>query len=233
MKTNKMPLWIALTFVVVLCFSISSCEKENASDVNQDKIYTDYEVFYDNNSDKSWVIARFRFGGATGTILKLDSTSFVSFGNDTLPYNDLFFGHFKEYAGRINNGTFTYRNLKNEVFVNSLPAYDTIAFSPSFTLLTKSVANTITWSGTPLAINQNVGLFVGGWTWGQDALKVQTSVGATNLVLGTNELAQVPVGPAICFMDRSTDVAVSQGTNEGGRIRGKFRAKNQTIQIVQ
>lgn len=209
-----------------------ACQKESAADVNQDKIYTDYEVFYDRNTDKTWVVARFRFGGVTGTPLELDSTDFVTFNGEDLPYNTLFLGHFKEYAGRISSGTFSYTNLAGQTFVNTLPAYDTIGFQAGFDTITKSVANTLTWDGSPLAANQNVGIFVGGWTWGQDALYYQDGDGATNVVMGTIGLNNLPTGPAVVYMDRSTDVAVTQGTSEGGRIRGKFRALNRTVQVV-
>ena len=219
-------------FCILFCATFFSCSKENASDVNQSKIYSDYEVFYDSNSDKTWVVARFRFGGATGTILELDSTAYVKFNADTLPYNVVFQAHFKEYAGRVTTGTFTYRNLNNDVYVNTLPAYDTIAFADDFDTIRKSVANTIAWAGSPLAANDNVGIFIGGWQWGQAALKLQTGAGATSMVLGTNETSSLQPGPATCYMDRATDVAITQGTPEGGRIRGKYRARTKVVQVV-
>jgi len=43
----------------------TACPIEDSSDVNQDKIYTDYEVFYNSNTDKTIVVAKFRFGGPT------------------------------------------------------------------------------------------------------------------------------------------------------------------------
>lgn len=218
---------------IIGVFIFASCEKESASDVNQDKIYTDYEQFYDKNTDKTTVVARFRFGGVTGTLLELDSTDFVTFNGDMLPYNEWYGGHVKEYAGLQAPGTFSYTNLDNETFTNSVPAFDSIAFPAAFDTIVKSVANTLTWVGSPLAANQNVGLFVGSWTWGQDALYYQDGDGATNLILGTGQLSNVPVGPSICYMDRATDVALTQATPEGGRIRAKYRAQNKQVQVVQ
>lgn len=211
---------------------VAACAKENASDVNQNKIYTDYEVFYNKNTDKTWVVARFRFGGATGTVLELDSGAYVTFNNDTLPYNALFMGHYKEYAGHISSGTFTYHNLSGQNFVNTLPVCDTLAFQPGFDTLQKSQAQTIGWAGPALAPNQGVGIFVGGWTWGDDALAYQDGDGATSLVLGINQMNSLPVGPATVYMDRQTELNVGQGTSEGGKIRAKFRAKNRVVQVV-
>lgn len=217
---------------VLAAFATVACDKENASDVNQNKIYTDYEVFYNKNTDKTWVVARFRFGGPTGTILELDSGAYVLFNNDTLPYNGIFMGHYKEYAGQLSSGTFTYHNLNGQNFVNSLPVYDTLAFQAGFDTLRKSQAQTIGWDGSALAPNQGVGIFVGGWTWGDDALAYQDGDGATSLVLGINQMNNLPVGPATVYMDRQTELNLNQATPEGGKIRGKFRAKNRVVQVV-
>lgn len=220
------------TAIFALSAVLNSCAKENASDVNQEKIYTDYEVFYDKNSDVTNVLARFRFGGPTGTILELDSTAYVMFNQDTLAYNAFYTGHFKQYAGRLTSGTFKYKNTDGSIYQNSVPASDTIAFSPSFTALQKSQAQTITWVGSPLAANQGVGVYIGTWAWDQDALAYNNLDGATNIILGVNQMAGLTVGSATAFMERTTEVNVSQGTSKGGKIRYKYKALNKTIQVT-
>jgi len=62
MNAKKILKPIAWVIVSVL---VTACAKENASDVNQDKIYTDYEVLYNSNTDVTTVVARFLFGGPT------------------------------------------------------------------------------------------------------------------------------------------------------------------------
>lgn len=213
--------------------SFSSCEKESSLDVSQDKIYTDYEVFYNSNTDKSWVVAKFKFGGSTGTILELENPAFVLFENDTLPYNFFFNGHYKEYAGQITSGTFSYRDVNGNIYNNSLPNYEDIQFPPDLDTISKSQAFDLKWDGTTLSEDQYVGLFIGSWAWGQDALFVQTNQGADNLVLGTTQLANLPLGNSTCYMDRTTQLDVTEGTGEGGKIRGKFRATNVPVIITE
>ena len=231
MKRN-LSLSLMSLLLIGLGMTMSSCAKGNSSDVNQDKIYTIYDVFYNKNSDKTWVTARFQFGGATGTNLQLDSTSYVMFNSDTLPYNWLFACHFKEYAGRITTGTFKYENQNGQVFSNSVPTPDTLAFQPGFTTLHKNSANTITWNGSALAPNEAVSLFVGTWVWGQDALGYQDGDGATNIILGTNQMNNTALGSATVYMDRKKQVNVTQGTSVGGTISATFRATNTTVQVV-
>ena len=220
--------------VAVICLSLfTACERESSLDVNQDKIYMDYELFYNSNTDKTWVVARFRFGGPTGTLLELEDPAFVVFDQDTLAYNVLVGGHFKEYAGQLTTGDFSYTDAEGITYNNTVPAYEAIQFPSDFDTLSRSEAYSLAWEGTALSADQRVGLFIGSWTWGDDALSIQTADGATDVVLGTEQLDNLPLGPSTCFMDRSKDVAVSEGTSEGGRIRGKYRAMNQQITVVE
>jgi len=222
-----------IVFLSLLVISIlTSCAKENASDVNQDKIYTDYEVFYNQNTDKTWVVAKFRFGGPTGTILELDSTSYVTFNGDTLAYNPLYTGHFKEYAGRITAGSFKYENVDGQIFVNSIPAVDVLAFDADFDTLKKTQAQTITWVGTVLGSNETVGILIGNGAWGQAALALQDLDGATNLILGIPQMTSLAIGNSTVYMDRQHELDVIEGTSKGGKIRAKYRALNKMVQVV-
>jgi len=222
-----------LGFLSLLVISmLASCAKENASDVNQDKIYTDYEVFYDQNTDKSWVVAKFRFGGPTGTILELDSTSYVTFNGDTLAYNPLFSGHFKEYAGRVTAGSFKYENIAGQIFVNNIPAVDIFAFAADFDTLKKTQAQTITWVGTTLGSNEAVGILIGNGAWGQTALSLQNADGASNIVLGINQMTSLAIGNSTVYMDRQHELDVLEGTPKGGKIRAKYRAIIKVVQIT-
>ena len=214
-------------------FVLGSCDVENSADVKQDKIYAIYEAFYNSNSDKTWVVARFRFGGPTGTLLQLEDPASVTFEGDTLPWAPLFFGHFKEYAGHVTSGTFSYTNVDLDVFNNDLQASEAIAFPAAFDSLPKSSATSLVWDGTMLGPDQRVALFIGSWTWGQDALALQTTEGSDNIILGVDQMANVPLGNAICYMDRTTEVTVAEGTSEGGVVRATYRANNRNILVVE
>jgi hypothetical protein len=228
---NFSKLFFFLSFFAVI--SIQSCTIEDSSDVNQDKIYTVYELFYNSNTDKTTAVAQFRFGGPTGTILKLTKPAYALFNGDTLSFTALYSGHIKEYAGLVNNGIFEYRNVDEDVFMNDVPAFEEIAFPSDFDTLSKSKAYELSWVGTSLKENQHVGLFVGSWTWGQDALFAQNGLGAKNIILGLLGLSNLSLGNASCYMDRSTEIALIDGTSEGGKIRGKFRALNKEIVVVE
>ena len=212
---------------------LSSCDVEDSADVNQDRIYSVYEVFYNSNTDKTWVIARFRFGGPTGTLLELNDPASVSFNGDELPYNPVFLGHYKEFAGRLNSGEFIYTNVDGATFTNSVSTGTTISFPSGLETISKSNAFNLEWEGTSLSEDEVVGLFVGSWTWGQDAAFLQTNEGANGLELGTTQLDNLPDGQTTIFMDRSIIKTVTQGTSEGGIVRNVYRAENINVDFVE
>jgi hypothetical protein len=225
---KKVLFSLSLLFAVVF----TSCTGESAGDVNQDRIYTEYEQFYNSNTGVTTVIARFRFGGALGTLLELDSTDNVTFNGDVLPYNIFWGGHAKDYVGNIAPGTFVYTNLDGNVFTNTVPAFESIGFPSSFTELSRSAAYDFQWAGTALSQNQEVGAFIGSWSWGDDTWNFTNSVGATNMVFGINSLSNLPLGTSTVYLDRTTRKTNIQGTSKGGVIKGTFRAPNRVINVI-
>lgn len=65
----------------------ASCKRESSGDVNQKRIFTQYELFYNENEDITYARAWFRFGHETGTLLELSSPSIVTFEGDKLSFN--------------------------------------------------------------------------------------------------------------------------------------------------
>jgi hypothetical protein len=230
-KKNAMKkgIWILSVIISVALFS---CTGESAGDVNQDRIYTEYEQFYNSNSGVTTVVARFRFGGALGTLLELDSTDNVTFNGDVLPYNIFWGGHAKDYIGNIPPGTFVYTNLDGNVFTNTVPAFEAIAFPSDFVEISRSAAYDFQWVGSALSQKQEVGVFIGSWAWGDDTWNFTNSVGATNMVFGINSLSNLPLGTSTVYLDRATKSTSIQGTSKGGVIKGKYRAPNRVINVI-
>ena len=227
----KKSIYLSL-IVLAGTFIFSACQKEDSSDVNQDTIYTVYELFYNANSDKTVAISRLRFGSPTGTLLELTGSANVTFNGDDLPYSPLYSGHAKEYAGKISGGTFVYTNTDNLIYTNSTPSMDTLSFPVGFDTIVKSQANTLAWVGNVLGSNERANLFVGSWTWGQDASFFAGS-GASDIVMGVNQLSNLAVGNSTCYIDRVNEVSVSQGTSEGGVIRTRYRPINVPVLVIQ
>lgn len=228
MKRNTYFLFALLAGI----YSLTACQKEDSNDVNQDKIYTVYELNYNQNTDKTVAICRLRFGSPTGTLLEATGAASVQYNGDNLPYSYIYSGHAKEYAGKLTGGSFTYTNTAGTSFVNTVPSMDTVATPSSFDTIVKSQANTYTWIGNPLASNERMNLYLGSWTWGQDALFFALTAGQTDIVMGISALSSLALGTSTCHVERVHEIPVSNGTPEGGVIRAVFKTTNKTVTVV-
>lgn len=220
--------------LAVLC--LNACAKEDSADVNQDKIWTEYVVSYNQNDDKTDVVARFRFGNPTGTLLELvDSTdASVTFNGTPMPYSAFWSGHHLEFAGNITTGTFAYTNTAGTTYTNTVPSgAETIAFPASFDTIAKSQAQTFAWVGTPLSANQSVGIYVGTWAWDNDALFYTNATGGNNLVMGVQAKSGLTPGQATVYMLRQVENNSINGTSKGGVIRYAYRPLDKNVVIVQ
>ena len=212
-------------------FLLTSCLKENSSDVNQDRIYTDYELFYNSNTDKTTAIARFRFGNVGGTLLQLDSTANVTFDGEVLAYNAILGAHAKDYAGLKTTGTFVYTNINGETFMNTVPDMVQVDYPADFDTLNRAEAYTFEWVGTALEASHGVTLTVNDSQLASAQVFATVEPNATSMILGINQLGNLSVGPATCHLDRNILVPATEVTSAGGTIAAKYRATNKEVWV--
>lgn len=224
---------INISCLLMVMGIFASCDVENSADVNQDRIYADYDLRYNENADKTTVVARFRFGGPTGTLLELSNPASVLFNDEPLPFNLILGGHSKEFVGQVTEGEFMYTNTEGVLFVNKTPAYESVDYPIGLDSLSKSETFELVWDGTALKANQRVSLFIGSWTFGEDGLFVENTEGASSMILTKDMLDNVKVGNSTFFMDRTTAVDIEEGTDEGGRIRATYQTENINVEVIE
>ncbi len=207
-----------ILYVIACTLILGSCAKEESENVNQDTIYSIYELWYNSDLDKTTAQATFRFGGPTGTLLDLNSPAISKFNNDELLYNSLLGTHKKEYAGFTSSGTFTYTDLDNNTFTNSTPIIDNIAF-PTVDTISNTGAYTFTWVGNPVATGETISLTIDGTQQGNFEVFSTIVNGNTQIVLDANKLQAVGVGDATCTLRRSFNKSsIDEATSKGGRM---------------
>ena len=205
---------LAATLLMILV----SCAKEKSENVNQDSIYTIYELFYNADTDKTIARAIFRFGGPTGTLLELNAPASSTFNGDALSWAPVSGFHKKEYAGFTSSGTFVYTDLDANTFTNSTATIDTIAF-PAVDTISAGSAFTFTWTGNPLIAGETVTLTINGPTAGNVEIFSVSTVGATEIVLSKDRLDNLGIGDGTMSLTRVFNRAtVDEGTSTGGRM---------------
>ncbi len=210
----------------------TACESEESASVDQNKIYTTYELLYDQNTDKTYARAQFRFGNALGTVLQLSAPAEVRFNDDALDYKPVLAYYEKEYAGKVTSGTFTYEGTDGVSYSNSVSGLPMIDFPGNFTSVTRNQANDFTWTGTPLAAREEVFLFIRNTTTTNVQTFYTNAVGATKMVLSAEKLNNLAPGVAAeadLYRDRID--SLSQKTSAGGYLKLNYRTKKKTITV--
>lgn len=227
MQTTRLFLFVLFPALLSV-LGLTGCT-EDSSTVDQDRIYTIYEVFYDTNENQTYAKATFRFGNALGTLLRLSDGADVTFNGDPLLYNPAGFYELK-LSGFVNGGTFEYTDLDGETYTNSVSGIRPIAFPASAITLSKATNNDLVWVGDPLGpngpSNENVGLLVG------TELFLALELNATKMIVNPTRLQRLNNGPAIAVLDRYFIRELAEKTSAGGSITGKYRAANKSVEIV-
>ncbi len=224
-----------LVFNIFIYVFITSCQKESSDNVNQDKIWAEYQLIYDNNTKITYARAIFKFSNMTGTILELKSPASVKFNNDLLTYNPTFGYYEKQYTGMLTSGTFTYTDLDNHTFLNTLTIADTVGFPAGLDTIKKSEAFELVWVGSPLKQNETINVWLNSNVEGDARLFSTSMVNSTSIIFPANQLSQLGVGPyGTLVMERVAHPPISQATSAGGLITIKYKPKNLTgIHIIE
>ena len=218
-----------LTFLsLLLLLSTTACQRESSGDVNQDRIFTQYELFYNADEDITYARAWFRFGNATGTLLQLASPSQVSFAGDVIPFNGVLAYYEKKYAGLKTSGAFHWEDTEGHVFDNSI-ALKAIAFGAIPDSIARTGAFSIPWTGDPLGANEIAGVWINGENEGDAQAAVTIETGATAVIVGADKIGKVGAGPGKIYLERRYTPALQDATGAGGSISGVYRAKTKSV----
>lgn len=212
--------------IIALSLSLLvACAKEDSENVNQDSIYSIYELHFNKSQDKTTARATFRFGGPTGTLLDLSDPAKVTFEGDELLHNSTLGFHSKTYAGFKDSGAFQYTDLDNKVFNNSTKKLIPIDFT-SVDTIDANAAHTFTWTGVPVQDFETVSVTIDGTM--QDNFEIFTTslTGATQIILSANRLQKLGKGMAKCILKRSYNrLTIAEATSKGGRINTDYEVE--------
>lgn len=215
---------------LLTAFCLSGCLSEESINVEQDRIWTYYELLYDANQDVTYVIAQFKFGNGLGTLLKLSSPSEILFNGEKLAYEQFSSSYTKSFAGKITSGTFVFRDVNEKEFVNPVNLSKPIDF-PAITEISKSSALTIEWIGDPVGTNEEVWVLMGGAGAENVNLASQTAPSSTSVIVGKDRLESLTTTKIDLLMDRIINSPLSASTSAGGSLVSKFRAYKANVAI--
>jgi hypothetical protein len=216
--------FFALTFLLFL----ASCAREKSSDVNQDRIHTTYELFYNANEDITYARAWFRFGNATGTLLELSDPSQVSFEGEKLTFNKVLAYYEKKFVGLKASGSFTFEDTEGNAYQNAVSIHE-IGFGALPDSISRTTALSIPFSGGEVLENEVVGVWINGENEGDAQAALTIDQGSNEVIVPADKMEKIGAGPGKIYMDRRFTPQIVEAPGAGGITTGVYRAKTEQV----
>ncbi len=232
MNTNN---WIFLAFALFALAFTSCTDPEPSDSVDQDRIYTNYELEYNANDDVTTVKVTFHFGeGLTGTMLSLEGGSEVNFnGTDLLKDSEPITNrtiYTAEFSGFVDEGTFKWTDTEGNIYTNMVSTKG-IDYPADLTALNRSETYEFFWQGEVLEENETVTLTINGEQEFDLQVFFQTTAGSDKLMLFKSQLENLDAGEGRLKMERKNEIDATDVTSAGGRMLTKYIPKHKTIDL--
>jgi hypothetical protein len=216
--------FIILAAVVLL----GACEKEVSNKVDQDRIFTHYELSYDENTDVTTARATFRFSSLLGTRLMLSEPSMVSVDGMEMEWSDENGYYEKSFSGLVPSAEFRWTDLDGNIFVNTAEIRD-VEFPATLPVLSHDDSvNYFMWAGLALDSSESVLLTIDGVGQSDTRIFSVNTVGATTITLDSLKLSQVDSGMVTLILTKQYSPALNEATSKGGLLVGTYRPADRT-----
>ncbi|WP_421890289.1 hypothetical protein [Marinoscillum sp.] len=221
------PLLIALLMSSVIWIS---CESEDAADVNQQRIETNYTLSYQAGDNKTTASASFLFGS---TFLKINSPGSITFDGDRLKETEILgiVDYQKSYSAKVAGGTFVYTNNDGEVYENTLSLPADIDLPASLTELSIAEGAKIAWEGAPLKSGETITFHLSGD--GGDFYASISLVNATFIEIDSADIHATLLGQCGMSISRSFTGSLAEATEEGGVAHAQVTSETYAVNVVE
>ena len=171
--------------------------------MNPDRIFSLYELSYDQNDDKTVARASLSLDGPEGELVELTGPAGITFNGRDLVFNSQTRIHSLEYNGRVDSGTFIYINSDNSTLTNSTPKMSEIAIPP-IERFSRDEDLIFRWIGDPVGEKETVILTLEGSE--RSTAFLSSEPGATEFVILASDIRAIDrYGSGVMRLQRNYD----------------------------
>jgi len=229
MKT-KFFFFIGILFSTTVLFT--SCETESSNDVNQDRIFAYYELYYNADQDVTYARASFRFGGITGTLLELTSPAYVKFNDSFLTYKPTFAYYEATFPGVVQEGDFYYYDLDSNVFINHA-VIRPIDLAENLENIVKGHVYELSFTGDSLRSNEIVSAFINSSLGTDLQTFMQTNLLSTSILMPADRTIVMTLGINTVYVRRNFTNTTQQATTVGAEIHGIWQSHSRQVHVEE
>lgn len=215
---------------------LSGCrDAKDLDEINQNFIYTNYEMTYDSQIDLTVVKANFRNLNAVGRQLKLTGGSNIRFNNELLPeVNELLTNatyYEKEFAGLVVMGTFTWTDADGKVYNNTIEM-PTANVPAELNEISTGADYEFFWVGGHLIHYERIQLrfdVLGDIT----KTYTQNDVLSESITIPASDLEDLAPGSAQLSLERRYRPVLDERTSSGGRITAEYKSPVKSADLIE
>ncbi|MGC9330695.1 MAG: hypothetical protein ACP5DZ_02325 [Bacteroidales bacterium] len=228
-----------------LLLVLTSCEVNDPSLMNQDRIYTSYELYYNGNADKTYARATFKLGNKYGTLLKLGDNSSIGITRGDSIYNPELltfmneYGYYeKEYSSTIFECSFYFTDEEENQYINSISLHSA-TFPETIDTIVRNNKWQLSWdvdySFQEIALkeNESISLTFKNIATGDIHSFYQFEEGSENMIISSDETSELEPGTYTLILDRRYQPELTQKPSAGGTITARYRPANRTVVVVE
>lgn len=210
-----------LAFLSVII--IAGCNKEVTDKVDQDKIFSQYLLRYDESTDVTSATATFRFNNASGTRLQLSEPSTIQVDNNGMDWNSEEGNYEADFSGFKTSAQFDWVDLDGNSFSNEVSIVD-VAFPDSISDLSYSDSiSYFTWQGTaPLDSFELIRLTIDGPGDTDRRSFLANELGATEIIIDSVSLSQIDTGQVTLILEKQFSPELQESNSAGGTGIGSY-----------
>ena len=220
--------------IILFVFAgLTACKKEVTDKVDQDKIFTHYQLVYNENTDVTTALATFRFSNLNGTRLMLSEPSSITVESDEMQWSEENGNYQKEFTGLKPTALFNWVDLDGNSFSNTATIRD-IDFPTNLvdTLQHEDSITYFMWAGaTPLDSFETTILEIDGEGETDRRVFSIDTVGATTITIDSITLSQIDSGVVNLILKKLYSPELVEGTSKGGLIVGSYQPTDKTIML--
>ncbi len=222
------------TFAIAL-FSVlflTACKKEASVNIDQNRIYSEYEVVYDNESNQTTTTAIFRVDQSSGKKIELTYPSRVGFNNEALAYRKMVGQYDNVRSGNHLNGAFKYFDNDQKEYSNSGGEVSPIDIPFGLNSISRSGNFFLPWNGAALQSGETVEVTISGGSQSGSKTFNATAVGSSYIVLDQFQLNNLVAGTATIQITRQKTAGLQSSNLSGGRITSIYKGRKVNINIT-
>ncbi|MBK8611639.1 MAG: hypothetical protein IPL84_17290 [Chitinophagaceae bacterium] len=221
-----------ILFTVMALVACDSNEIGDSKDVNQDKIFMDYELSYNQSDEQVELDLQYRFAGPAGTTLVLNYPSRVELDGENLVVDSsegsgAYYETKQRFSDFIGNHTIRFADLNNKKLENSFD-FSTFTLHEVPATASRKEDLHLYYNLRPLGANDFIEIKTAG---SDSSFSIKEEGPGNRITIPAAELARQnrKILTLECTLYR--DIPLSQTTSEGGSFKMIYRLKPVKIKL--